>query len=124
MRAIGASAWLMCTAPVMTSRGDGTCTVRKSFLPSTSTAPLLPIRKYFSAIAACDRPERPWVTSRWPPSARLGDDKGPAPGALAAGVQSRERFGFHEVPDRFHEDRMVPPQDRPTFQAVSSATPY
>ena len=28
--AIGASAWLMCTAPVMTSRGGGTCTVRNT----------------------------------------------------------------------------------------------
>ena len=30
MRAIGASAWLIWTAPITTSRGGGSCTVRKA----------------------------------------------------------------------------------------------
>src|SRR5262245_31460721 len=43
-RAIGASAWLICTAPVMTRRGGGTCTVRKTRPSGVSAMPLLPVR--------------------------------------------------------------------------------
>src|ERR1043166_2203276 len=44
MRAIGASAWLMCTAPVMTSLVGGTCTLRKTRPSGESAGPLLPER--------------------------------------------------------------------------------
>ena len=45
---IGASAWLMCTAPVMTSRGDGTWTVRKDRPCGVSSMPLLAMRRRFA----------------------------------------------------------------------------
>ena len=45
IRAIGASAWLIWTAPITTSRGGGTCTVRKRLAPS-------------SVVTIPERPER------------------------------------------------------------------
>jgi hypothetical protein len=40
----------MCTAPVMTSFGGGTCTVRKTLPSGVSSMPLLPERGAFSSI--------------------------------------------------------------------------
>src|SRR5439155_20931870 len=52
----------------------------------------------------------------------IGDhDDRPARGALD--VDLRQGFEFHDWPTFSTKTRMVPPQDRPTFQAVSSATP-
>src|SRR5262245_13490787 len=45
---MGASAWLICTAPVMTSCDGGTCTVRKTLPAGVSAMPLLPRRMCFS----------------------------------------------------------------------------
>src|SRR5438105_13842776 len=39
----------MCTAPVITSLGDGTCTVKKTLPSGVSSMPLLPERKCFSS---------------------------------------------------------------------------
>src|ERR1043166_7093097 len=44
MRAIGASAWLMCTAPAMTSFVGGTCTLKNTRPSGESAGPLLPER--------------------------------------------------------------------------------
>src|SRR5262249_19133012 len=49
-----------------------------------------------------------------------GDDDRPPCGAL--GIELRERLKPHD-PTFSTKTRIVPPQDRPTFQAVSSATP-
>ena len=46
--AIGASAWLIWTAPVMTSLGGGTCTVKNDLPCGVSSMPLLPLRRCFS----------------------------------------------------------------------------
>src|ERR1051326_1544085 len=51
MRAIGASAWLMCTAPVMTSLVGGTCTLRKTRPSGESAGPLLPERSRAARIS-------------------------------------------------------------------------
>src|ERR1043166_107255 len=51
MRAIGASAWLMCTAPVMTSFVGGTCTLRSTRPSGESAGPLLPERSRASRIS-------------------------------------------------------------------------
>jgi len=45
MRAIGASACEMCTAPIITSRTGGTWTVRNQLSPSCSTVALLPAQR-------------------------------------------------------------------------------
>src|SRR6516162_581400 len=42
--AIGAKAWLMCTAPVMTRRLGGTCTATKNLPAGVSSTPLCPLR--------------------------------------------------------------------------------
>src|ERR1700755_2267493 len=41
----------------------------------------------------------------------------------ALGVQFGKRFELHDCPTFSTNTLMVPPQDRPTFHAVSSATP-
>src|ERR1700735_2716172 len=41
----------------------------------------------------------------------------------AFGIQLFQSRQFHDYPTFSTNTRMVPPQDRPTFQAVSSATP-
>src|SRR5215218_1774883 len=52
----------------------------------------------------------------------IGDhDNGTARGALD--IHLFQCFEFHDWPTFSTKTRMVPPQDRPTFQAVSSATP-
>src|SRR3954454_12790092 len=52
----------------------------------------------------------------------IGDhDHRPPRGAL--GVDFGKRLKLHDCPTFSTNTRMVPPQDRPTFQAVSSATP-
>src|SRR6202051_2777456 len=52
----------------------------------------------------------------------IGDDNDRAPrGAL--GIELVQRVEFHDWPTFSTNTRMVPPQDSPTFQAVSSATP-
>src|SRR5205085_6967490 len=52
----------------------------------------------------------------------IGDhDDGPARGTLI--IHLCECFQFHDCPTFSTKTRMVPPQDSPTFQAVSSATP-
>src|ERR1700732_708023 len=52
----------------------------------------------------------------------IGDqDHRPARSAL--GVELFQRFELHDWPTFSTNTRMVPPQDSPTFQAVSSATP-
>src|ERR1051326_3398587 len=51
MRAIGASAWLMCTAPVMTSFVGGTCTLKNTRPSGESAGPLLPERSRASRIS-------------------------------------------------------------------------
>src|SRR6202040_355574 len=52
----------------------------------------------------------------------VGDhDHRPPRGAL--GVELFQRFELHDWPTFSTNTRMVPPQDSPTFQAVSSATP-
>ena len=70
--AIGASAWLICTAPITTSRGCGRCTLRKKFRPSASTEPEAPERKPLGdrlAELAGDL-RRPRATTRSLPSPR------------------------------------------------------
>src|ERR1700754_3839801 len=53
---------------------------------------------------------------------RIGHDNGRPPrGALS--VQFFQCCKFHLYPTFSTNTRIVPPQDRPTFQAVSSATP-
>ena len=49
------------------------------------------------------------------------DNRRPPRGAL--GIQLVQRLKLHGYPTFSTNTRMVPPQDRPTFQAVSSATP-
>src|SRR4051812_29305531 len=49
------------------------------------------------------------------------DDSRPARRPLD--IELRELFKLHDYPTFPTNTRMVPPQDRPTFQAVSSATP-
>src|ERR1043166_5107573 len=51
MRAIGASAWLMCTAPAMTSFVGGTCTLKNTRPSGESAGPLLPERSRASRIS-------------------------------------------------------------------------
>src|SRR6266404_7251831 len=52
----------------------------------------------------------------------IGDhDHGPPRGAL--GIEFLQRCKLHDYPTFSTNTRMVPPQDRPTFHAVSSATP-
>src|SRR3954469_18911759 len=52
----------------------------------------------------------------------IGDqDRRAAGGAL--GIELRERCELHDQPTFSTNTRMVPPQDSPTFHAVSSATP-
>src|SRR5262249_21499934 len=67
---IGASAWLMCTAPVITSRGGGTWTVRKNLPCGVSSAPLFPLRMCFSSSSLSgSRPTSAALTSRCSPFA-------------------------------------------------------
>src|SRR5437016_2762960 len=52
----------------------------------------------------------------------IGDkDRRPPRGAL--GIEFCQRLELHDFPTFSTKTRMVPPQDSPTFQAVSSATP-
>src|SRR5207342_930983 len=49
------------------------------------------------------------------------DNDRPTRGSL--GIELAKRLEFHDWPTFSTNTRMVPPQDRPTFHAVSSATP-
>ena len=80
MRAIGASACEICTAPIITSRTAGTSTVRNQASPSCSIVWLLPARSAASSASASGSPATSAAaTKRCAPSASRVDQHGGAP---------------------------------------------
>src|SRR6185312_5585863 len=106
----------------MTSCGDGTCTVRNTRPCAVSSMPLLAMRTCFSITSfsgslatsvAFTKRCAPLATSVTTITARRA-------ARSAFSVLSRPRSTYFTFSTK---TRMVPPQDRPTFHAVSSATP-
>ncbi len=122
-RAIGASAWLMCTAPIITRRGAGTWTLRNRSCPRLPSSPTCPRQSLgedraefaINAVVFVDEPARAVTEVRTRIAARR---------ARRAALSSLRMLRVHgRSAQPLDIDLMRPPQERPTRQAVSSATP-
>ena len=119
-----ASAWLTCTAPIdHEAQQAAPARSGNRLRPSCSIVPLLPMRNCLS-IALGQRIGGYRVGLHQPLRAvgEIGDQHRGAPRAPLL-VQRSRRSSFISRPSR-HRPGCLPPQDRPTRQAVSSATPY
>src|ERR1051326_5517618 len=104
MRAIGASAWLMCSAPVMTSLVGGTCTLRKTRPSGESAGPLLPERSRAARISRKgSAATSAALTSRCAPRGLVGDAE--LERLRLAALDHVERLGDHVALDAAARDR-------------------